>query len=505
MHINRHLFFTVFITGAAVLVLEVAAVRILAPHYGSSLYVFSSVLTVILAALSVGYWYGGKRADEKESVDELFALIAISGLLVVLLLLTAIYGLPKYSIYFSVMSGPLVFSLALFFVPAFLLGIVSPYIIKLQSLNTPENEIGSVVGKTFFWGTAGSIFGSIASGFWFIPTLGVELSIMLVSIMLVALGVVMPLFLNRPLNKKWVMGIVVITTLFGLATYALVHHRNSAYVYRTDGLYSSIAVEDFTFGWFPGRILHRDTNNSSAIFTDSKELLFPYTQLVLLYETIMPDAESFLLLGGGAYTVPRTLIDRDPDIQFDVVEIEPSLFNIAQEYFDLSDTSRIKNHVGDARVFLAQKEKDNEFDIIFHNAFGTDTSAPFHLTTLEYYTLVREHLSDDGIFFVNFIGKPKGPRPSYTGSVAKTLTAVFPNTRAFMLYPDEYDKTQNIMFVARKDDQPIDIDEVILTDRFKQKLVVKDMELDLSLYDFEKEILLTDDHAPVEKLMAKQR
>lgn len=501
-HMNRYLFGTVFITGAAVLVLEVAAVRILAPYYGSSLHVFSSVLTVILAALSVGYWYGGKRADTYKSIDELYALIAASGLLVLMLLLVATTVLPTFGRILPVSVGPLFFSFSLFFLPAFLLGIVSPYIIKLQSMYTPLEEIGSVVGKTFFWGTCGSIIGSIASGFYLIPTLGVELSITLVSIVLAGLGVVTPLFLDRPLQKKWMIGILSLIVIFGSCLYVLTEHRNKQFVYRSDGLYSSITISDRKIYGQSARLLNRDLNNSSAIFLGNKKLVFDYAQFSKLYKSLKPDASSMLVLGGGAYTVPRSIVATDPDIVVDVVEIEPELYALAQKYFDLSDISRINNYTQDARVFLDRTDK--KYDIIFVDLFGTNMAAPFHLTTYEYYALLQEHLTPDGIIMLNYVGKPKGASPSLTGSLIKTVTAVFPNTRGFMLNPQEPEKFQNIMFLSRNGTTTIQTPYAILFESGRT-LTMENMELDLTMHDFNTELLLTDDHAPIERLMAKQR
>lgn len=500
--LNRYLFGTVFLTGAAVLILEIAAVRLLAPHYGSSLYVFSSVLTVILAALSIGYWYGGKRADAQHSLSELYGIITAAGLLVLLLLLAATSILPIFGRMFPVSVGPLLFSFGLFFLPAFLLGIVSPYIIKIQSIHTPTTAIGGVVGKTFFWGTFGSIVGSIASGFWLIPTLGVELAITLVSIVLVAIGTVTPLFLSQPLPRKWFPLVLTTTLIFSSLLYLQIQHRNNAYLYYADGLYSSIIIKDVDIYGQPARLLNRDTNNSSAIFHNSEDLVFDYTQFAALYQELVPDATSFLMLGGGAYTIPRHVVATDPNIRVDVVEIEPDLYHLAQEYFDLSDTKRISNFAEDARVYLSRTNK--KYDVIFADLFSTNMAAPFHLTTYEYYQLVKQRLKPNGILLINYAGKPESEAPSLTGSVVKTVTRVFPNTTAYQLRPEQPTRSQNIVFVARNGSTPISPKKE-LTFYSANNLTFENMQLDLAHYNLETEYLLTDDFAPVEKLKAKQR
>ena len=170
--VRYFLYGTVFITGASVLIIEVVAVRMLAPQFGSSLYVLSSVLTIILAALSVGYYIGGNLADRNPHYEPLYSTIALSGVAVIALEFFALLILPYGSAFFSIVTGPLILGSVLFFLPAFMLGIVSPYVIKLLTRRTREDEIGAVVGATFFWGTIGSITGSLLTGFFSCHSLG---------------------------------------------------------------------------------------------------------------------------------------------------------------------------------------------------------------------------------------------------------------------------------------------------------------------------------------------
>jgi len=126
------LLITVFITGACVLVIEIVAVRILSPFFGNTIFTFSSVITVILAALSLGYYFGGRLADKRPSEKLFYSIIVVSGLTVFLLHILSLLVLPALSQQFSLMFGPLVASSLLFLLPAFLLGILSPFVIKLM-------------------------------------------------------------------------------------------------------------------------------------------------------------------------------------------------------------------------------------------------------------------------------------------------------------------------------------------------------------------------------------
>ena len=159
----------VFITGACVLVVEVVATRILSPFYGNTIFTVSSVISVILAALSLGYYVGGRLSDRHPNLRWFFGLITISGVSLLFFHLLGIMLLPFLGKVLSISSGPLISSIFLFFFPAFLLGMLSPYAVKLQSVYFPQQGIGSVSGNIFFWSTLGSIIGSLLTGFVFIP------------------------------------------------------------------------------------------------------------------------------------------------------------------------------------------------------------------------------------------------------------------------------------------------------------------------------------------------
>ena len=163
---------TVFVTGAGVLIVEVTAVRFLAPYFGASLYVLSSVLTVILLALALGYYAGGRLSDRLPSHQPLYTLITGAGLTLLALTYAALHTLPDLGAIFPLAIGPLVVALLFFFVPAFLLGIDSPYVIRLLTDIEPPERRGGIVGATFFWSTAGSITGSLLAGFVLVPLLG---------------------------------------------------------------------------------------------------------------------------------------------------------------------------------------------------------------------------------------------------------------------------------------------------------------------------------------------
>jgi predicted membrane-bound spermidine synthase len=180
----------VFLTGACVLIVEVLAVRVFSPYYGNTIYTVSSVITVILLALSVGYYAGGVAADRRPSRERFFGLILASGIVLLVLHIVGTLTLPAISGALSIQVGPLVSAATMFLLPAVLLGMVSPYAIKLHSLAAPQQGVGSVAGTIFFWSTLGSISGSLLAGFVLIPTVGVNRVFIAVGVVLVLLGAI---------------------------------------------------------------------------------------------------------------------------------------------------------------------------------------------------------------------------------------------------------------------------------------------------------------------------
>lgn len=505
------LYATVFTTGMAVLILEVAAVRVLTPVFGSTLYVLSSVLTTILLALSLGYFFGGRIADKNPYPLPLYGIITIGGLSILLSQILYEISLAPLDIVGSLVFGPLMFSIVLFFIPAFLLGMDSPYVITLLSKLTSNDHTGKYAGTTFFWSTIGSITGSLASGFFLLPIFGVSSTIIGTGFVLIILGIFAPLILppfpdsNTFDHKNWykLIGIIGIIAFGLLLIISVVRPHNSSVLVSYDGLYSRIRVEQKEYAGRPIHMLRRDGNHSSAVFPNNPtEHVFQYTRFIDLYRFLKPDATSLLIIGGGAYTIPRYITATNPNIHTTVTEIEPSLFPLAQKYFDLTDTSRITNHIGDARTFLYQT--NDVYDVIFTDAFGTSADIPFQLTTVEYYTELKKHMSADGVFITNYIGALDTDPRSITTAMLHTLRSVFGDVALYRVRASETDGIQNLILVARNGNAPLAIDPHAQLPNSKTTLTLGDLLVDQSHFMPGAHMVFTDDKAPVEMLIAQQ-
>jgi spermidine synthase len=303
-------------------------------------------------------------------------------------------------------------------------------------------------------------------------------------------------------QRKYLLVVALLTLTF---LYVILHYtgtQNLKVVYETDALYSRILVHELDYNGDTLRMLKNDANQSSATLMHSYDLVFGYSQFSEFYTQLKPDASRYLLIGGGAYTIPRTLVARHPQLHVDVVEIEPVLFDIAQEYFDLTDLSRITNYPMDGRVFF--REHDTKYDVIFGDAFNTDYNIPTHLASHEFFEEVDAHLADDGVFILNYAGSLQNEAPSLTGSFLKTVQATFPNVQMYAFDPKRKDQLQNILFVAQKGVQKPNLDQETVIQNAMKKWVLKDMRLEPEYFDLKNELVFTDDKAPIEYLMFKQ-
>ncbi len=506
---------TVFTTGTAVLILEILAVRLLSPQFGTSMFVISSVLTVVLAALALGYYWGGRVADHFPTPLPLYTIIATGGLTIAFSFAMAKFIVPFAGGILPITFGPLLLALLLFFIPAFLLGTDSPYVIKLLTSSEDASTAGATTGTVFFWSTIGSIVGSLSAGFFFIPFVGLEVTLLGVACFLAVGSALAAWYLNTtnsdlPLRPRTVLGIALITiVLSGLTLHSPRPNEypdNQQTLYEADHQYGHVRIyeQEFSLTRPPARFLKREVNSESAIFQDSYDHPFVYTRFADLFpELRRSTTTNFLLLGGGAYSIARSILAEHPTITADVAELEPALFPLAIKYFDLQHLDRLTNHVVDARVFV--EKADERYDYIFMDTFNSGLYIPAHLTTVEFFTSVRSRLSDDGLLMINFIGAEGLPETNLLDSFTKTLRTVFPNVRAFSEEPDLTGRLKNIVFIADATNQTIDVENITIPlTSTEPETAISELELPLQPSNPEAQVTFTDDRSAAEYLVAKQ-
>lgn len=493
----------VFLTGASVLIVEVVATRILAPYYGNTIFTVSSVISVILAALSIGYYAGGRIADSHPSRTWFFGIILVSGLGLLLLHFVGAIALPLLSLTLSLATGPLVSSVLLFFLPALLLGMLSPYAIKLQSVYVPAQGVGSIAGKIFFWSTLGSIIGSLLAGFVLIPRFGIDQIIVGNGILLFLLGLVPLIALGTEKKHlhKFLFAFVIIVAL----AWSVAQQTNENVVYSRDGVYERITIYDGEYGGRPTRFFQQDRSHSGAMFLDSldpTDLVYGYSKYYSPYKIFTPDAQRALIIGSGASSILKAMLAELPNAHIDVVDIEPSLFDLAKKYFRVANTPRLVNYVEDGRRFL--RDTDKKYDIIFSDVASSLFSIPTHFATREFFAIANDKLNDGGIFIANLIGDLSREQPSFVMSEIKTLRIVFPNSYFFAVESPETTDSQNIILVGYKSERRVDVGDPLFANHADPVIrSLRAKRIDVDRLDLAPHRVLTDNFSPVEYLAAK--
>ncbi|HSX32151.1 MAG TPA: fused MFS/spermidine synthase [Candidatus Saccharimonadales bacterium] len=501
-YVRRHFLpVTVFITGACVLILEVAATRMLAPYFGNTIYTVSSVLSVVLAALSGGYYLGGKLADRQPSKQLFFGIIAFAGISVCFVQTAQVTLLPTLGQYVPSPTGPLLAATLLFFIPSFALGMLSPFAIKLADMQRGKQGIGSIAGKMFFFSTVGSIFGSLFAGFVLLPRVGVGMIIGVTGLLLIVLGLTPLLYLWRGGKRHIGAAILLIAALsFG----AFVPQRQAkAVIYNKSGVYQQITISDGNEGGRPVRYLFQDNSLAGAMYLDTDSQLYSkYQDYYVLPEAMQQRTPKHVaIIGGGMYIAPRALIQNYPGVRVDAVEIEPSLPALAEQYFKLPETPRLTHHITDGRRFL--HDTQTKYDMIYSDVYLSLYSTPIHFTTKEFFTTAYNALGTDGLFVANIIDSMANNDKSVLRAEVQTLQQVFPTVYVFATRAQTTSELQNFVVVGSKNITSVDFTlPQFANNRHK---IVRDMaaaQVPITSLNPTKYPVLTDDFAPIDNWAA---
>jgi spermidine synthase len=438
----------VFIAGGALLGLEIASSRVLAPSFGNSLYVWGALIGVVLAGLSTGYWLGGIVADRFPTPLLLVGVLGLGGLLVLAIpyvddpILERVVAWDP-----GPRLNPLVATVALFGIPAVVLGCASPVAVRLRARSI--ERLGHTAGRLFAISTAGSIAGTFATAFWLIPELGTDqvLASAALALLLAAAGVALVERLLLPFAVSLALAVASVGAVVSLApssgeTVAASQLRNWSPVYRRqaagqlggledtqegytvvhtkDSQYHRIAVVDDE----ESRYLRFDSSFQSGMYlNDPYRTRFGYSDYLQLAFAYRPETRRVLYVGLGGGSAPKRTWRDFPNAQVDVVELDPEVVNVAYRYFELPRDPRLDVEVEDGRRFLAQN--DGPWDTIIVDAFYSD-SIPFHLATREFLELAQSRLAPGGTVVANIIGAVKGPDSRLFRSMLRTYRAVFP-------------------------------------------------------------------------------
>lgn len=485
--VSNKLNIVAFINGALVLIVELVAVRVIAPYFGTSYFVWTSIIGVILASLSFGYWWGGKLADQKPSLSKLSKVVFMASIMI---LFAALFQHPVLSFTSNLSSdlrlSSLVASLILFSPVSILFGIVSPYIVKLEITSLKSG--GSAVGKVFAAGTIGSIVGVFATGYILIGAFGSTKLL----IFCAAICLLNSFILER---STWLLSRVVVllfTLILIFSELISISALGKGQIADIDTTYSRYIVNRVT-----------DTNNDVLLLqTDSRsaqsgislknptQLLFEYIQAFEIYKLFNQNPSRIAIIGGGANIYPFHLGRELPNTTIDTIEIDPALKKITDQYFLKFDKSNVNTINADGRIFV--NETSNKYDVFFIDAF-TGTNVPFQLTTLEFVTNLKNTLNQDGLVIANLISLSDPSKQKFLESIYTTYSERFANVGIYAVPPNGGQSVySNYLLVAS--------DKNIPTAGNTNEVVARILNQRVNLASNSK-LINTDDFAPIEQYL----
>ncbi|HEV3400972.1 MAG TPA: fused MFS/spermidine synthase, partial [Acidimicrobiales bacterium] len=377
----------VFVTSAAVLVLEILAVRLVAPYAGLTLETYTAIIGTMLAGIAAGTWIGGYAADRLEPRRMLGPLMVGGGALAagsVPLVRTLGGSLTDGG---GISVTPL--SFLAFFAPAAVLSAVSPTIVKLQLRDL--SVTGRVVGRLSALGTAGAIVGTFLAGFVLIDVAPTTTSVVVLGGLFVVAGLL--LWVRLSTHRASTVVVAVVLALVGTGASAI-----AGDVCDTETKYHCVRIFD-DGGRSGGRLLVLDTLRHSYVdLDDPTYLAFRYAKVFadVIGEVAPRGRVDAVHVGGGGFTLPRYLSAVRPGSTNVVLEIDPGLVEVARERLGLRPGPAVEVRTGDARL-LVDDLGDAAHDLVLGDAFG-GVAVPWHLTTIEFVDAVAAVLRPGGAY-----------------------------------------------------------------------------------------------------------
>ena len=501
---NLLLLLVALLSGGILMALEITGIYLLAPHFGQTIFVWASLIGVFLGALSIGYYFGGRLVDRWTTSLLLSAFLFGAGLFVLVLALpvkgvdethTLAWAVCDAMVVrdFGPRASPLIACAILFFAPAMLMAVTSPFVIRLTAQSV--SRVGSTAGVVYAVSTIGSIAGTLGTAFYLIAWFRVPTILYLLGALLIVAGAIAAA-VRKP--RSVTAAAVVLFALCSMSQPAEAAERT---LFERNSPYHRLFVtEDETSRWLRAdNIWH-----TQMLLADPHGRGLPYADYVDLAFLFNPNIRRVLVIGLGGGTVPKRFVRDYPRVTVDAVEVDPDVIKIAARYFEMHPGPRLAIHESDGRRFLRRSKE--KWDLILLDAYYADT-VPFFLTTKEFFTIVRGHLNPNGVFVNNVVGRLTGSRSSFFRSVYRTTREVFPQVHVFKV-PESGFEFVNLEVFAMNESQRISRATLAARAAQMQGNTIKDDKLRERLNDYvttrvrtDDVPTLRDDYAPVDQLI----
>ncbi len=414
----------VFVSGMTSLALEMCASRLLAAYFGTSLFIWANLIGMILLYLTVGYFIGGRLADRNPSEQVLCTITALAALSISILpfisqgiLTWSITGLAQASV--SIFFSSLLGTILLFAVPVTLLGLVSPFAIRLATKDIGRS--GKTSGSLYALSTLGGILGAFLPVLWLIPTFGVRRTLLILGAILFAASL-------WGLRLRWrpAIALVLIALLLPLGPLKEIPNL----IYEQESLYNYIQVTQLPDGTRE-LILNEGQAIHSIYYPDPNTVLTGwYWDYFLAAPYFNPGFTPQKLhrvgiIGLAAGTIAHQFTRVYGPVPIDGVEIDPAIVDVGRKYFAMNE-SNLHVHVQDGRTFLETTQA--QYDVVAIDAFQ-QPYIPFQLTTREFFSTIRSHLSTTGVVALNTAHTTHDYR--LVQAFINTMSQVFPSVYVF--------------------------------------------------------------------------
>ena len=462
----RRAYLIVFLASFGGMTLELTASRLLAEVLGVSLFTWTGIIGVMLAGTALGNFFGGVVADRVNRPGSTWnprlllattfvAAGAVTGLMIVTKIVMTHSRILQAGIdELTLIQQVLVWTFALFFLPMFTLGMVSPQVIRLAVPDVAH--VGRVAGRVYAWSTVGAIVGTFAAGYLLLSTLGVTLTVLGVTLILtIASFLIFRVWDHSPL--LYLFSIVLGGIAGGLILVGR-GHPDPDVLATLETNYYTIKVSKDPYRW-GGKKLTLDHLVHSSVDPDDPLWLYyehEHVQVEFLRAArLKTPTPKVLVIGGGGYTFPRAAKELFPETQLDVVEIDPGVTKIAREHLGLDDKYKINPVHMDGRQFVSEKAAPGTYDLIIQDAVN-DLSVPAHLLTKEYNDAVKAALKPNGIYLLTVIDSLKYGK--LWRSAVATLRKTFPEANVALLASTEkYSASERAVYVIYASDTPLQV------------------------------------------------
>ena len=507
------LYLTEFFSGMSVMAVELGASRLLAPYFSSSQIVWTIIIGTIMIAMALGNIYGGRKADKDPDPGKLYMRILVAAVWIALIPVLGKYVILLISgaLILAVDSNFLVIAafascMIVFVFPLFLLGTVTPSLAKYTTQSLDDN--GRIIGTLGAFNTVGSIIGTFLPTFVTIPAVGTAITFLIFAGILIALSIAYFISAGAIKKKDKNLAKIIAGVLIFVLSCVLGHNSSFAFwesnlTYEGESVYNYLQVKEndrsvilstnVLFG--VQSILIKDGALTGMYYDYA--LAAPY-MCGIKEKELAGENMDILILGMGSGTYATQLSNYFDNINVEGVEIDDKITDLAHRYFQLPDETKVTTY--DGRAYLAATEK--KYDVIMVDAYQ-DITIPFQMSSVEFFTMVKEHLKENGVMVVNmnmYSDELDSSDETINTYLADTISSVFENVKIV----DVVGSTNKELFATSNFDFTNTLEQnIALEDRETLKEMLNKVNDTLSEYSAGNNIM-TDDKAPVELLGMRQ-